>query len=263
MSGVHAGGVHGLHLPGSTPVHRLVPEAKLLGLTAFVVAAAVTPRHAVPVLLVDGAVLVAVAAIARIPVATFLTRLAVIAPFVLAALVIPFVADGPTTSVAGASLSTEGLWATWNVIAKATLGAGAAIVMSATTPLPSMIDGLSRLRLPHVLVAIVAAMVRYLDLLAAQLGRMRRAMTARGHDPRWLWQVRPVASSVGLLFVRSYERGERVHRAMLARGYDGTVVVEDERPGPSPAQWAAALLPAVIGVGALVVWLVTARTVGR
>ena len=221
MAGSHAGGVHGLHLPGSTPVHRLAPQAKVVALVAFVVAIAATPRHAVPVLLLDGAVLVAVAAIARIPVATFLTRLAVIAPFVLVALVIPFVADGPTTSVAGRSLSTEGLWATWNVVAKATLGAGAAIVVSSTTPLPSLLEGLSRLRMPHVLVAIAAAMVRYLDLLAAQLGRMRRAMAARGHDPRWLWQVRPVASSVGLLFVRSYERGERVHLAMLSRGYDG------------------------------------------
>jgi cobalt/nickel transport system permease protein len=46
-------------------------------------------------------------------------------------------------------------------------------------------------------------MVRYLEVLAGELGRMRTAMTARGYDPRWLWQVRPIASSAGALFIRS------------------------------------------------------------
>jgi cobalt/nickel transport system permease protein len=50
---------------------------------------------------------------------------------------------------------------------------------------------------------------------------MRVAMTARGYDPRWISQARPIASSAGALFVRSYERGERVHAAMLARGFTG------------------------------------------
>ena len=98
-------------------------------------------------------------------------------------------------------------------------------------------------------------MVRYVELLAAQLARMRTAMVSRGHDPRWLWQVGPVAASVGMLFVRSYERGERVHGAMVARGFTGTLVVSDGRAAAA-ADWVAALVPAVVSAIAVVVWVV-------
>ena len=46
-------------------------------------------------------------------------------------------------------------------------------------------------------------------------------MTARGYDPSWIAQIRPLATAAGALFIRSYERGERVHQAMLARGFVG------------------------------------------
>ena len=49
------------------------------------------------------------------------------------------------------------------------------------------------------------------------------ARVSRGYDPRWIWQARAVAASAGALFIRSYERGERVYLAMLSRGYDGAM----------------------------------------
>ena len=74
---------------------------------------------------------------------------------------------------------------------------------------------------------------------------MRVARISRGHDPRWIWQVKALASSAGALFIRSFERGERVHVAMLARGYDGVLPVVDDETG-APRSWPLALsLPAV------------------
>ena len=69
------------------------------------------------------------------------------------------------------------------------------------------------------MVGIASFMVRYGEVLAGDLRRMRIARLSRGDDPRWLWQVRGIARTAGALFVRSYERGERVYVAMLARGY--------------------------------------------
>ena len=63
---------------------------------------------------------------------------------------------------------------------------------------------------------------------------MRRARLSRGHDPRFLWQVGATARGVGALFVRSYERGERVHLAMLSRGFDGAHALRRGRR-PEPA----------------------------
>jgi cobalt/nickel transport system permease protein len=93
---------------------------------------------------------------------------------------------------------------------------------------------------PKLFTAIAGFMVRYIDVIAGELQRTRIAMTARGHDPRWLWQVGPLATAAGALFVRSYERGERVHQAMVARGYDGRMPILDERRATG-LEWLSAM----------------------
>lgn len=255
MGGSHGADLHHLYVPGNTRVHRLAPEAKLAGLVAFVGAVALTPRQAVGALAANAVVLLIVVVAARLPLRLVLRRLAAISPFVVFAVFIPFVGTGRQIDVLWMSLSVDGLWATWNIVAKATIGATASILLSATTPIPDVLHGLTRLRVPRTLVAIVAFMIRYLDLLVDQLRRMRLAMTARCHDPRWLWQARPIASSAGVLFVRSYERGERVHQAMLARGYtDAMPELYTERA--RARDWMLASSPAVVALVALVVVVV-------
>lgn len=249
-----AGHAHPLYVHEHSRVHRLAPEAKLAAAFAFVLAVAVTPREAVWAFAIDAVVLLGVVRLARLPLRFVLARLLVVVPFIAFAFVIPFLAAGDRVEVLGVGLSQAGLWGTWNVVAKASLGAAVSITLAATTEVPHLLTGLSRLRVPATLTAIAAFMVRYLEVIAGELRRTRIAMTARGYDPRWLWQVRPLASSAGALFVRSYERGERIHAAMLARGYTGSMPVLDERVA-SRREWFQAACPAVVAalvaVGAL------------
>jgi cobalt/nickel transport system permease protein len=87
---------------------------------------------------------------------------------------------------------------------------------------------------------------------------MKVARLSRAYEPRWIWQARAVAASLGSLFIRSYERGERVYLAMLSRGYAGAIPVID-RQNPAPVEWAAAmLLPGAATAVALVAWMVVA-----
>jgi cobalt/nickel transport system permease protein len=181
-----------------------------------------------------------------------LTRLLVILPFIAFAFFIPFVGSGEQVEVLGVAVSREGLWGMWNVVAKATIGATVSILLAATTEVPRLLTGMGRLRVPATLTAIASFMVRYLELLAGELRRMRIAMASRGYDPRWLWQARPVATSAGALFIRSYERGERVHAAMLARGYTGTMPEIDERRATTGEWLAGALVPVVAWLAAMV-----------
>jgi cobalt/nickel transport system permease protein len=83
-------------------------------------------------------------------------------------------------------------------------------------------------------------MIRYFDVIADDMRRMKVARQSRGHDPRWLWQARAVATSAGALFIRSYERGERVHLAMLSRGFTGSLPELAEGGAPL-GSWLAAL----------------------
>jgi cobalt/nickel transport system permease protein len=257
MGSGHHAGVHQLFVPGASAVHRLQPEAKLVALVVFVSAVALTPRHAVWAFVVDAAVLLVVAAVAGIPFAVLGRRALVVVPFLAVAALVPVIGDGPRTTVGPLALSTDGLWAAWNIAAKALLGATASVLLTATTPIPALLTGMARLRVPRPVVAIVSFMVRYLDLIADQFHRMRRAAAARGHDPRWLWQARPIAASAGTLFVRTYERGERIHQAMVARGFTGHL--PDLHPATDRrAGWPTALLAPAVAVAATVIGFVTA-----
>jgi cobalt/nickel transport system permease protein len=66
-----------------------------------------------------------------------------------------------------------------------------------------------------------------------------------------------VATSAGALFIRSYERGERVYVAMLSRGYDGAL--PDLRTAPAPRRdWLAALAVPATAAAICIAALVTA-----
>lgn len=250
-----AGHAHPLYVHGHSPVHRLPPEVKLVAAVAFVFAVAVTPREAVWAFGVDAAALVVVAAIAGLRPGFVLARIMIVLPFLAFALLVPFVSSGQQVEVLGVGVSREGLWGAWNIVAKATLGATVSVLLAATTEIPRLLRGMTRLRVPTVLTAIAAFMVRYLEVVAGELGRMRTAMTSRGYDPRWLAQARPMADAAGALFIRSFERGERVHAAMLARGYTGTMPVLEEESATARDRLVAAVPPLVAATAALVATL--------
>ena len=166
-------------------------------------------------------------------------------PFVAFAFLLPFVARGPQVEVLGLSLSVEGLWGAWNILIKGTLGVAASIIVASTTTMAELVRGLDRLRLPKAFTSIATFMIRYFDVISDEMSRMRIARESRGYDPRFLWHAKALAQSAGALFIRSYERGERVYLAMLSRGYTGEMPAFVSTAA-SPAMWlAACCVPAV------------------
>ncbi len=247
MSGSHTS----LPVTGASPVHRLPAEVKLAGALAFVLVVAVTPRHALAVFAVDGLVIAGIAGLARLPIGFVVRRLAVVAPFLVAAALTTVVAGGPQVAVGPLSLSEPGLWAAAAIAAKTLIGALTSIVVAGTTPVPDLLAGLGRLGLPRQLVALAGFTLRYLDLVADGLARRRTAMAARCYRPRHLTQAGPLAASLGTTFVQTYERGERVHAAMLSRGYTGTLPEVAPVVRPRPGQWAVATVLPMVAAAAL------------
>jgi cobalt/nickel transport system permease protein len=241
--------VDGLYRPGDSPVHRLRPQVKIVALVAFTCAIAATPREAMWAFGVYAVLLAGLFALARVPLNWVLSRSLVESPFLVLALAFPFMVEGPAVQLGFLTVSETGLWAGWNLLAKATLGVWAALLLSATTPVAGVLAGLSRLRCPEILLQITAFAIRYAHLTVAELTQMRLARLARCDDPRLLWQAGALARSLGVVFIRSFERGERVWQAMAARGYTGRLPLE---VGPAPAsalQWSAALLAPALAAG--------------
>jgi len=240
---------HHLYRPGDTVLHRLPPQCKLAAVLAFVLIVVATPRTQFWAFAAYAALLAAVALAAHVPIGLVVRRMVVEVPFVLFAVLLPFIAQGARVDVLGVSVSESGLLGAWNILAKGSLGVIASILLTATTEPRALLFGLERLHMPQLMIQIMQFMFRYADVITSEMHRMRIARESRGFESRNLRQARVLAHSAGALFIRSYERGERVHLAMLSRGYDGTMpAIVDVRSGGSSWATAAALPAAALAV---------------
>jgi cobalt/nickel transport system permease protein len=191
---------------------------KIVALVGFMLVVVATPRTWFPVFAGYLAVLVGVIAVSRVPPLYIVRRMVVEVPFLVFAALMPFLATGPRVEVLGLAVSEDGLLAGWALLAKGTLGVIAGLTLAATTEPHEVIRGLERLRLPRQLVQIMAFMVRYLDVVSDEMRRMRIALESRGFSARSPRHWPAIGRAAGALFIRSYERGERVHLAMVSRG---------------------------------------------
>ena len=202
----------------------------------FVLVVVLTPREWIFAFAGYLIVLIVALAIAKVPLRRVLAGLAIEVPFVVFAVLMPFVGPEPSGWL---GLSVPGMWAAWNILVKASLGIVAATLLSSTTLPTDIVAGLQALRIPGPIVAIMTFFIRYVDVVTDQYRRMRVAQQARGFQassPK-SWPV--LAHGLGALFVRSFERGERVHLALVSRGYDGRLPA----PVTTGSSWPAAVLP--------------------
>ncbi|MET8088656.1 cobalt ECF transporter T component CbiQ [Micromonospora sp. NPDC005220] len=236
-----AGHGHVLYRESDSPVHRLPPEVKIVAMVVFTIAVVATPREAFWAFGAYAVLVAVVAALARVGPRWLLSRALIELPFVLFAVALPFLGSGDRVEVLGLRLSEDGLHGAWNILAKGTLGVLVSLLLAATTTTRDLIVGLDRLHCPQVLTQIATFMLRYLDVLVGEARRMRVARISRGDDPRFLWQLRGFAAGIGALFLRAFERGERVYLAMLSRGYTGRMPAVWQGEGAaSVGQWLVA-----------------------
>ena len=229
---------HLLYHPGDSPVHRLPAQVKIVAALSTVLCVVATPREEFWAFGLYLVLVVAVGRVARVPVGHFAKRAFIEIPFVLVAVLMPVLGG------------TAGALAGWNILAKGTLGVLTSLTLAATTTPRDLIVGLQRLRTPAALTTIATLMLRYLEVIAGEARRMRLARISRGHDPRFLWQVGATARGIGDLFTRSFERGERVHLAMLSRGWTGAM--PDRGVAARPVTWLTGLSPVLATAAVLV-----------
>jgi cobalt/nickel transport system permease protein len=251
---VTSSGSYGIAGDPLSPVHRLAPRTKLVGFAAVTVVAVSASPSRWPVWVACAIALAAVAATARVPARVIGRRASVVLPLVvLAAAALPFVRDGGARLEAGPLvLWEEGLLALVAVAAKATLGTLSAVLLGATTSFPQVLRALEQLRVPRLFVVVAQTTHRYLPVVAGEVRRTRSALLARAWRPRTALQAAPVGRVAGTLFLRAHARGERVHRAMVARGFDGALpAAPTPRATRGDAVFAAAVPGALLVVRAL------------
>jgi cobalt/nickel transport system permease protein len=116
-----------------------------------------------------------------------------------------------------------------------------AIILSTSTTAREILRGLERLRLPVLMVQIASFMLRYVNFVNDEMERMKVARESRGFEATGMKSWKVLATAAGALFIRSYERGERVHLSMLSRGYEG-VLPQEERMKIDASVWLKAMV---------------------
>lgn len=234
-----------LYLHKHTVVHDLPAHVKLVSTLLFVLVVVLTPITMYPVFGLYLLMLVALSSLSQLSLRTVAARTAIEFPFVLFAFLLPFVVQGPRVHVLGLELSRLGLEQSFGVLAKGTLGVIATVILAATTQASDLIRALERLKVPATLVQIATFMLRYANVVTDEMRRMKVARESRGFTATGPKSWAVLGQSAGALFIRSYERGERVHLAMLSRGFDGTFYKTDNHTVGLKSWSQALLLPAI------------------
>ncbi|MGD1995012.1 MAG: cobalt ECF transporter T component CbiQ [Anaerolineae bacterium] len=216
---------------GTSLIHRLDPRLKLLATLAFVLVVTTTPpgnwtAFALLAALAIGAVLVA-----GVPLVEGVRHSAIALPFAgMVAISLPFTQAGDVVWSwhpfgLQLTITDAGLVLFATVVVKAWLSLLVSGLLVSATPFPDLLKAMRSLHVPAVLMATVSFMYRYLFVLVDEAMRLQTARAARsvGSGRTVRWRARVLGGMIGSLFVRSYERSERIYAAMLARGFAGEV----------------------------------------
>lgn len=146
-------------------------------------------------------------------------------------------------------ISLEGLVILGSVFIKAFLSLTIMNLLTMTTSIPDLLNALLELKAPPLLVAIMVSMYRYINVLIRETKAMQRAAASRNFRGKDQWQRLVIGNMIGSLFVRTYDRGDRIYQAMLARGYQGIPTLEISPKMKTKDKWAIALAIILICVG--------------
>lgn len=191
-------------------MHAREPRVKIVALVSFLIVVATTPFP--PILPQIGYALLLGSAL-------LLARLPLLSALLRAAAVLPLSATFASLSLLAGDSARAG-----SLVAKSYLSALAVLVVVGTTPMPDLLRGLEGLGAPRFLVLVVQFLYRYLFVISEQAQHMRLAALCRGLSGSalgWKGKLQAAAGAVSILFYRSHERASGIHKAMLARGYQG------------------------------------------
>jgi len=203
---------------------RRDPRALILTTLAFLVVVVSFPRHEVAALLPLALYPVVLARLGRIPLPMVGSRVLLALPFVLmVGLFNPLFDTSPRAELLGQSIS--GGWLSFaSIMVRAALAVAAATVLFATAGMPRICAGLNRMGVPAVLTTQLLLLQRYSLVLAGELGRMNLARELRSAE-RGDMSLAVYGPVLGNLLLRAVERAERIHQAMLSRGFSGSLPI--------------------------------------
>ena len=215
-----------------TPIHRLDPRAKLLTTLVFVVTVASFGRYEISALLPFFLFPVSLIALGGLPAGQLTRKLLLAAPFAFFIGIFNPLIDREVLVHLG-PLDISGGWISFaSILLRFTLTVGAALILIATTSFPGVCMALERLGAPKIFAVQLLLLYRYLFVLIDEGVRMVRARALRSFGRRGMG-MKIFGNLAGQLLLRTLDRAQRIHLAMLCRGFDGDIrILRPSRIGP-------------------------------
>lgn len=194
-------------------LHRFDPRLKVLCAITAIICILSTPTALASYLLFYAALILTIWLLSRLPFTHLLTRLGITLPFIALIALGTIFSNGETLPIHRYLI----------IIAKSALAITILTLLASTTRFPNLLKALEWYRMPKIILSLLAFLYRYIFILIDEferisIGRKSRQFTK---NLKTAWQSR--AWTIGTLFLRSFERSERIYAAMLARGFSGEI----------------------------------------
>ncbi|MDD5595548.1 MAG: energy-coupling factor transporter transmembrane component T [Candidatus Omnitrophica bacterium] len=192
----------------NTPLHRLNIKAKIIGVFIFLLIVIFTPIRFAPLFIFYGLMVLVLIRLSKVPLGFIVKRILELLPFII------------IISLSGL-FRKQGLLIFFNCTVKALLALLLVIILSSTTKFQGLLEALKQMHLPKLFILLLAFMYRYSFLLEDQFLRTMRAFESRNiNQKNNFGKVRILSNILGVIFILTFERAERLYLAMCARGYD-------------------------------------------
>ncbi|MCP4106134.1 MAG: cobalt ECF transporter T component CbiQ [Desulfobacteraceae bacterium] len=238
---------------GNSLVHRLDPRVKILCVTVYSFAVALSNRFpALAGYLVFSLVLIG---LAQLNLREVFSRILIVNAFILLLwVVLPLTFEGePLFSIGPFTATREGILTCAGITLKSNSILLAFISLAATSSLSALGSAMNRLHLPDKIVLLLLMTYRYVFVIELEYQRLVRAAKIRGFSPKTdMHTYRTYAYLIGMIFVRSSDRSERVHKAMLCRGFKGKFYcIREFSFTRLDLIWSVFMTVAIVGLGLL------------
>jgi len=214
------------HRSGNSLVHLADPRLKFFMMVSYILVLVVIPQDAKRYFIPLSFVPVILALTSGISFLHFLSKLAKIYPMIFfITFLLPFF---PSDHEAGFKLGIfkfyrSGLDKFLLINVKSVLAVFMSIILTTTTEFNRLLKGMEKFHIPRIIILILSFMYRFIFLLIDEVERMLMAYNARYIHLPFFTRLKVFAQQIGVLFIRTYERSERVYQAMDARGFSGKI----------------------------------------
>ena len=219
---------------GDSIIHNLNGPVKLISAIIIIVFTVFSQQIIVPIIM--EIFLLLILYLSKVSIKDAFKRIALLLPFGGAIIIFqPFIYPGNVLwAYSWIQITDTGL--NWAILlfGRVITSLTAIVILSSTSPMQEIVASFRKLKMPKELAMILSITVRFLFVFIDELTTIRNAQKSRNFNIHsklvpYRWIVRQVGYTIAMMFLKSYEQGERVHKSMISRGFSDTSQLFNEK----------------------------------